>query len=157
FIFSFSVLRHLFAPQALPASASAASASFVRLMNASPDVGTVDIFVDGAKFLSNAQYGSVTDYLQLPAGHHRVQAALIGKGIGASVIAQTLSVQAGTAYTVVALGTKSTGYSLKVFVDNNLMVVGKAKVRFYDLSPRAYSLSIATGGLTIPGALSYTT
>ncbi|HTD18604.1 MAG TPA: sortase, partial [Ktedonobacteraceae bacterium] len=81
---------------------------------------------------------------------------LIGKGINASVIVQTLSVQAGTPYTVVARGTKSTGYSLKVFVDNNLMAVGMAKVRFYDLSPRAYSLSIATGGLTIPGALSYT-
>ena len=144
----------LLGTQALPASAE--SASFVRLVNASPDVGTVDIFVDGAKFLSNAQYGSVTDYLQLPAGHHRMQVALIGKGINASVIVQTLSVQAGTPYTVVARGTKSTGYSLKVFVDNNLMAVGMAKVRFYDLSPRAYSLSIATGGLTIPGALSYT-
>src|SRR6266436_4447278 len=145
----------LLSTQARPASASTAL-SFIRLINASPDVGTVDIFVDGAKFLSNAQYGSVTDYLQLPAGHHRMQVALIGKGINASVIVQTLSVQAGTPYTVVARGTKSTGYSLKVFVDNNLMAVGMAKVRFYDLSPRAYSLSIATGGLTIPGALSYT-
>src|SRR5258708_33177857 len=109
------VLLPLFATQAPPASAE--SASFVRLVNASPDVGTVDIFVDGAKFLSNAQYGSVTDYLQLPAGHHRVRVALVGKGIGASVIVQALSVQAGTAYTVAAIGTKSTGYSLKVFVD----------------------------------------
>src|SRR6266702_2349395 len=152
--FGLLALLLLLGTQALPASAE--SPSFVRLGNASPDVGIVDVFVDGAKFLSNTQYGSVTDYLQLPAEHHRVQVALIGKGIGASVIAQTLSVQAGTAYTVVALGTKSTGYSLKVFVDNNLMAVGMAKVRFYDLSPRAYSLSIATGGLTIPGALSYT-
>src|SRR6266496_307213 len=152
--FALLTLLLLFGTQALPVSAE--SPSFVRLVNASPDVGIVDIFVDGAGFLHNAQYGSVTDYLQLPAGHHRVQVALIGKGIGASVIAQTLSVQAGTAYTVVALGTKATGFSLKVFVDNNLMVVGKAKLRFYDLSPPAYSLSIATGGLTIPGALSYT-
>src|SRR5438552_3883390 len=152
--FGLLALLLLLGTQALPASAE--SPSFVRLGNASPDVGIVDVFVDGAKFLSNAQYGSVTDYLQLPAGHHRVQVALIGKGIGVSVIAQTLSVQAGTAYTVVALGTKSMGYSLKAFVDNNLMAVGMARVRFYDLSPRAYSLSIATGGLTIPGALSYT-
>src|SRR6266702_3136644 len=152
--FGLLALLFLFGTQALHASAE--SLSFIRIVDASPDVGTVDVFVDGARFLSNAQYGSVTDYLQLSAEHHRVQVALIGKGIGASVIAQALSVQAGTAYTVVALGTKSTGYSLKVFVDNNLMTVGMAKVRFYDLSPRAYSLSIATGGLTIPGALSYT-
>src|SRR6266487_3078253 len=89
--FALLTLLLLFGTQALPVSAE--SPSFVRLVNASPDVGIVDIFVDGAGFLHNAQYGSVTDYLQLPAGHHRVQVALIGKGIGASVIAQTLSVQ----------------------------------------------------------------
>src|SRR6266699_2485543 len=87
--FGLLALLLLLGTQALPASAE--SPSFVRLGNASPDVGIVDVFVDGAKFLSNVQYGSVTDYLQLPAGHHRVQVALIGKGIGASVIADTLS------------------------------------------------------------------
>ena len=142
--------------QALPASASAPSPSFVRLVNASPDVGTVDVFVDGAKFLGNARFATVTDYLQLPAGHHTVQAALIGKGIGAKVIIQRLSVQPGTAYTVAAIGTRATGFSLQVFVDDNLMASGMAKIRVYHLSPGTGSLSIATGGLTIPGALSYT-
>ena len=71
FTFALLALLLLLGIQALPASASAESPSFVRLVNASPDVGTVDIFVDGAKFLGNAQYGSVTGYLQLPAGLHR--------------------------------------------------------------------------------------
>src|SRR5690348_13521269 len=92
FTFALLALLLLLGTQTLPVSASAASPSFVRLVNASSDVGTVDIFVDGAKFLSNEQYGSVTDYLQLPAGQHKVQVALIGKGIGASVFSQTLSV-----------------------------------------------------------------
>ena len=139
---------------ALPASA--ASPSFVRLVNASPDVGTVDVFVDGKKFLGSAAFASVTDYLQLPAGHHNVQAALIGKGIGARVITQRLSVQPASAYTVAAIGTRARGHSLQVFVDNNLMASGMAKLRFYQLSPGTGPLSIATGGLTIPGALSYT-
>src|SRR5436309_11417384 len=134
----------------------AESPSFIRLVNASPDVGTVDVFVDGKKFLGNAMFASVTDYQQLPAGQHNVQVALIGKGIGASVITQKLSVQPGTAYTVAAIGTKATGFSLQVFVDNNLMASGKAEVRVYQLSPGTGPLSIATGGLTIPGALSYT-
>src|SRR6266571_2910578 len=143
----------LLGTQAYPVSA--ASPSFIRLVNASPDVGTVDVFVDGAKFLGNAQFATVTDYLQLPAGQHRVELALVGKGVGAAVIVQTLSVQAGTAYTVAAIGTKSTGFSLQIFVDNNLMARGMAKVRVYDLSLRTGPLSIATGGLTIPGALFY--
>src|SRR6266496_3925784 len=152
--FALLALLLLLGSQALPASAE--SSSFVRLMNASSDVGTVDVFVDGAKFLGNARFATVTDYLQLPAGHDSVQAALIGKGIGARVITQRLSVQPGTAYTVAAIGTRATGFSLQVFVDNNLMASGMAKVRVYHLSPGTGPLSIATGGLTIPGALSYT-
>src|SRR5438105_14980692 len=120
--FGLLALLLLLGTQALPVSAE--SPSFVRLVNASPDVGTVDVFVDGAKFLSNATFATITDYLQLPAGHHRVQVALIGKGTGASVITQALSVQPGTAYTVAAIGTKATGFSLQVLVDNNLIASG---------------------------------
>ncbi len=152
--FGLLALLLLLGTQTLPASAE--SPSFVRLVNASPDVGTVDVFVDGAKFLSNAMFATVTDYLHLPAGHHNVQVALIGKGIGARVITQRLSVQAGSAYTVAAIGTQATGFSLQVFVDDNLMATGMAKVRVYHLSPATGPLSIATGGLTLPGALSYT-
>src|SRR5436189_3619585 len=96
--FGLLALLLLLGTQALPASAE--SPSFVRLVNASPDVGTLDVFVDGANFLSNTTFATITDYLQLPAGHHSLQAALIGTGIGARVITQTLSVQPGTDYTV---------------------------------------------------------
>ena len=160
------LVRRVFLPCALlalllllgtqPLPAFAASPSFIRLVDASPAVGTMDVFVDGAKFLGNTMFATVTDYLQLPAGHHRVEAVLLGKGIGARVITQTLSVQPGTAYTVAAIGTKATGFSLQVFVDNNLMASGLAKVRFYHLSSGTGPLNIATGGLTIPRALSYT-
>src|SRR5260370_33188321 len=101
------LVRRLFLPCALlalllllgtqPLPAFAASPSFVRLVDASPAVGTMDVFVDGAKFLGNTMFATVTDYLQLPARHHRGEAVLIGKGIGAGAITQTLSVQHGTA------------------------------------------------------------
>ena len=94
--------------RALPASA--ASPSFIRIVDASPDVATVDVFVDGAKFQGNVQYATITDYRQLPAGSHKVLAALISKGASGKAVAQMLSVQAGVAYTVAAIGTKSTGY-----------------------------------------------
>jgi len=152
---TFALLALLLLLGTQPLPASAASPSFVRLVNASPDVGIVAVFVDGAKFLGNVQFATVTDYLQLPSGSHKVQAALISIG-GRTTIVQTLSVQAGIAYTVAAIGTKSTGFSLRVFVDNNLMAAGMAKVRVYHLSPGTGPLGIATGGHMIPGALSYT-
>jgi len=66
----------LFGVQALPASAGAPS--YVRLIQASPDVGTVDVFVDGNKWLGSLGFATVTDYKQLPAGRHKVQIALRG-------------------------------------------------------------------------------
>src|SRR5260370_6254743 len=99
-----------------PLPVSADSPSFVRIINASPDVGTVDIFVDGATLVGNNTFGMVTDYLQLPQGRHKVETALIGRGIGAAVISQTLSVRAGIAYTVAALGTRQNGFSLQAFM-----------------------------------------
>ncbi len=151
---TFALLALLLLLGTQPLPASAASPSFVRLVNASPDVGIVAVFVDGAKFLGNVQFATVTDYLQLPSGSHKVQAALISIG-GRTTIVQTLSVQAGIAYTVAAIGTKSTGFSLRVFVDNNLMAAGMARLRFYDLSPRSYTLSIAIGFNRLIAALSY--
>src|SRR5207248_4199550 len=124
-------------------SASAASPSFVRVIHASPEVGTADVFVDGKKLLSSFQFGAVTDYVALPAGPHKVQIALVGKGIGASAITQTLAVSPGVAYTVAAVGTKATGLSLEVFIDNNLVAPGTAKLRVYQLSPNAGSVSVA--------------
>ena len=147
-------LLALLGSRALPVSA-ATTPSLIRLINASPDVGTVDVFVDGAKFLGNAYFASTTDYLQLPSGPHKVELALIGKGAGAAVIVQKLSVQAGAAYTVAAIGTKSTGFSLQVFVDDNRMVSGMATVRVYDLSPQSGALSVAAGTNTLIGPVSY--
>src|SRR6266446_2369695 len=147
-------LLALLGTQALPVSA-ATTPSFIRLMNASPDVGTVDVFVDGAKFLGSARFARITDYLQLPSGPHKVELALLGKGAGAAVMVQKLSVQAGAAYTVAASGTKATGFSLQVFVDDNRMVSGMATVRVYDLSPQSGAVSVAAGTHTLSAPVSY--
>src|SRR5260221_2990934 len=138
-----------------PLPVSADSPSFVRIINASPDVGTVVIFVDGAKLVGNNTFGMVTDYLQLPQGRHKVQAALIGRGIGAAIISQTLSVRAGIAYTVAALGTRATGFSLQVFMDDNVMASGMTKVRIYQLSPGAGFVSVTVDGHTAVKNLPY--
>src|SRR5947207_2250054 len=114
--------------QALPAYAD--STAFVRIIHASPDIGTADIFVDGAKLLSSFQFGAITDYVRVPTGPHLVQVAAIGKGPGAALITQTLSVGGSVPYTVAAVGTNATSLSLQVFTDNNLLMTnGKAKLR----------------------------
>src|SRR5713101_4345210 len=41
-------------------SVAAQSLAFVRIVHASPDVGTANVFLDGSKLLSNFQFGTVT-------------------------------------------------------------------------------------------------
>ena len=147
-------LVSLFGVQARPASA-ATSPSFVRVIHASPFVGTADVFVDGAKLLSSFGFGAVTDYASIPPGPHKVQIALVGKGIGASALTETLSVSPGVAYTVAAIGTQASNLSLQVFVDNNFLSSGTAKLRVYELSPDAGAVTVAAAGNTLVSGISY--
>ncbi len=143
-----------FGIQAKPASA-ATSPSFVRIIHASPFVGTADVFVDGSKLLSSFAFGAVTDYATIPPGPHKVQIALVGKGIGASALTETLSVNPGSAYTVAAIGTQASNLSLQVFVDNNVLATGTTKFRVYELSPDAGSMTVAAAGQTLVNGISY--
>lgn len=154
-------LLAVFCVQASPVSAD--SPSFVRIIHAAPGIGTADVFVDGSVLLSSFQFAAVTGYATVPPGPHKVQIALVGKGSGAAVLTQTLAVSPGAAYTVAALGTQATGFSLQVFTDNNQIATGKAKVRFYHLSPGIGSVNVLNGsnmvvsGLAYPDASNYLT
>ncbi|HET9922196.1 MAG TPA: DUF4397 domain-containing protein [Ktedonobacteraceae bacterium] len=136
-------------------SAFADTPSFVRIIHASPFVGTADVFLDGKKILSDFGFGTVTGYVTIPPGPHKVQISLIGKGIGASVITQTLSVSPGVAYTVAAIGDKPNALGLQAFVDDNRLQPGLTKVRFYHLSPGTGSYNVSEGGKQVVQGLSY--
>jgi|SRR5437667_5135924 len=135
--------------------AHAESPSFVRIIHASPDVGSADVFVDGQHLLSNFQFGTVTQYVTLAPGPHLVQVALIGRGPSAAAINQNITVVSGDVYTVAALGTKSEGFKLQVYNDNNQVASGIAKMRVYDLSPDTGLNSITTNNNQVCGVMSY--
>ncbi len=156
---SFSVLLGVIALLLCLASTAFAASNddmaYVRVIHASPAAGTVDVFVDGKSLLTNFTFGTVTDYVSVPAGSHEIKVAPAGKGIDAAVITQSVSVNGGLPYTVAAVGTKDSGFSLQAFADNNLMPGNMAKVRVYHLSPNAGPVDIATGGKTAVSGLTY--
>ncbi|HXZ03992.1 MAG TPA: DUF4397 domain-containing protein [Ktedonobacteraceae bacterium] len=136
-------------------TASAWSKAFVRVVHASPAAGPVDVYVDGSKLLNDFTFGSVTGYVPVAAGSHRIQVAPDGKGRKASVIDVTVTLSGGTYYTAAALGTTSSGFSLKAFVDNNWVPNNMTKVRVYHLSPDAGPVNVAAGGATVIHGLTY--
>ncbi len=149
-----ALLAYLLLP-AGTAGAAAQDNAFVRVVHASPAAGNVDVFVDGGKLLSNFAFGTVTDYVPLAEGPHRIQVAPAGKGIGAAVINEMVSVNAGVPYTVAAIGDSASTLGLQAFVDNNLLSGAMAKVRVYHLSPNAGPVDVAAGGKTVISGLTY--
>jgi Domain of unknown function (DUF4397) len=135
--------------------AGAASPSFVRIIHASPDIGSADVFVDGKHLLSNFQFGTVTGYVSMAPGPHVVKVGVIGRGPDAATITQTLTVNSGDVYTVAALGTQKEGFKLEAFNDNNLVQEGKAELRFYNLSPDTQLNSVSSNNNTLCGTLPY--
>lgn len=133
----------------------AATPAYIRVIHASPAVGTADVFVDGNLLLSSFAFGSVTNYAPLPPGPHKVQIALVGKGIGAAVITQTLAVQPGVVYTAAAIGSSATGLSIEVFIDDNFLSVGQAKARIYNLSPDAGAFNVSANSNVLLNQVSY--
>jgi hypothetical protein len=135
--------------------AKAPSPSFVRIIHASPFVGTADVFLDGKKLLSSFAFGAITDYAAIPPGPHKVQIALVGKGVGAAALTQTLAVSPGIAYTVAATGATATSLALNVFIDNNFIAPGATKLRVYHLSPNVGSLDLISNGNAIVQGITY--
>ena len=135
--------------------AKADSPSYVRVIHASPDIGTATVFVDGNMLLNNFQFGTVTPYATISAGPHKVQVGLIGTGPNAATITQTLSVDPGVVYTVAALGTTQDGFRLQTFIDDNTVKSGSAKVRVYHLSPGTGSVNVIEDGSTVVSGLAY--
>lgn len=134
--------------------AQAATPAFVRIVHASPFVGTADVYLDGnpKPLLQTFPFGDVTDYASIPPGPHKVQIALVGKGIGGAALTETLAVQPGGVYTIAAIGTTPTSLTLKVFVDSNLATNGMSRVRIYQLSPDGGWLDIRDNGKWMAGA-----
>jgi energy-converting hydrogenase Eha subunit E len=64
------VMAGIAGPAITPAFAD--SPALVRIIHAAPAVGTADIFLDGQKILSDFGFGTVTGYVSIPPGPHKV-------------------------------------------------------------------------------------
>ncbi len=135
----------LFRSASVAKAADPDTSSYVRVIHASPFVGTADIFVDGKLLLSSFQFAAVSDYVAVPPGSHDVKVSLVGKGINAAVLTQKLTVPSNKVLTVAALGTEPQKLSVQVFEDDNQVVPNQARVRVYHLAPDAGNVEVQVG------------
>lgn len=130
-LFGASLLALLVA--ALPAAAAERPA-LVRIVHAAPDTPPVDVRIDERVVLTSAQFPTISDYLEVPAGAHTL--TLTPSAGGTAVLTSQASFEAGAVYTVAAIGLANV--TAEVYRDDLAApAAGKARVRIIHTSPDA--------------------
>ncbi len=88
---------------ALPAFGQAASEARARFVHAIPGASAIDIYTDNTLTIANLQLGDASLYVHLPAGEHQV--TVTQANVTTALWTQTITVDAGSAYTYVAATT----------------------------------------------------
>ena len=122
-----------------------------RVVHVSPDAPNVDVYVDGGDpVLADVPFGTVSDYLAVPAGDRQVEITAAGDA-STSVFNSAVTVETDTDYTLAATGEISDGadqaFEVLTLVDDNSSVdSGMARLRAVHASPDAPAVDITAGG-----------
>jgi hypothetical protein len=130
---------------AVPASAGGGRTTKVRAFHNSPDTPPVDIYVNGAKTLSNVAYGTLSDYLRVPRGTYNVQVKVAPSGAG-DPAALEADVRLGRRPTTIAAIGSLTGdgspLRLKVLRDRDTRSRHLTRLRVAHTSPDAPAVDV---------------
>ena len=127
---------------AVGAGASDSEAAQVRVAHLSPDAPAVDVLVDGEAVLEDVEFGTVSEYLQLPADEYQI--TIQTSEDEAVVFEGEVAVEAGTMYTIAAVGevTEET-FEPAIYVDDfDVPSEDNASVRLVHASPDAPAVDV---------------
>ena len=130
---------------AVPASAHGGGTAKVRAFHNSPDTPAVDIYVNGAKTLSEVTYGTLSDYLRVPQGTYHVQVK-VAPSTAADPAALEADVRLGQRPVTIAAIGSLTGdggpLQLKVLRDRDNVSRHLARLRVAHTSPDAPAVDV---------------
>ncbi|TYR81643.1 DUF4397 domain-containing protein [Priestia megaterium] len=118
----------------------------VRMIHASPDAPSVDVFMNDEAVSEGANFKDVTDFISVQAGSHEIEIYEVGtKGTKNPVLKATLVVESGQSYTVAAVN-KAANLELKAFTNNTQGTADKANLRVGHFSPDAPTVNVGPKG-----------
>ena len=130
---------------AAPASADGDRTAKVRAFHNSPDTPAVDIYVNGAKTLSDVTYGTLSDYLEVPRGTYNVQVK-VAPSTGSDPAALEADVRLGRRPVTIAAIGSLTGdggaLQLKVLRDRDTVSRYLTRLRVAHTSPDAPAVDV---------------
>jgi MYXO-CTERM domain-containing protein len=135
----------------VPQAAAQDDTAQVRVIHASPDAPAVDIYVNGeaVSALSNVPFFTASDFLSLPAGDQQIAVAPAGTSVDDAVISATVTLNAGSAYSIAAVGLLE-NIQAQVYEENlSPTAEGEARVYVYHFSPDAPAVDIRLADGTV--------
>jgi hypothetical protein len=118
-----------------------AKSPFIRLLHASPNTPTVDVYANDNLVARNLSYKEFTEYFPVPAGSYRISAFPTGQKSN-PVLSANISVPAGAILTVAGVGS-APNLSVLTISDRMMPIPpGKTYVKFVHLSPNAQSVDV---------------
>jgi CSLREA domain-containing protein len=131
---------------ALQLSLQTDSASFanVRLVNAIPASGAIDLWTQGITVFQNIPYTATSAYRQYQGNPLNAQIKTTG---GGTILTSTaLSLQPDGDHTIIAINSLASAETLLLTDDNMLPPWGKSRVRFVNASPDAPAVDVIVLG-----------
>lgn len=134
----------------------------INVLHLSPDAPAVDVLLNGDVALENVAFGDFSGWVAVPAGEHQVQVVPTGEMADAAVIDAMVTVEAGAAYHIAAIGMVADIQPAIFQADLSMLMDDNARIRVIHTSPDAPAVDIAvTGGdalienLEFPNASDY--
>lgn len=120
---------------------------FVRLVHGVADGPAVDVYANDTLIAPNLAFGTATEHLALPAGDYSVE--LRAAGTADALLTDDVTVEAGTAATVVAQGTAAE-LALGVYADDTAGIsADSALVSLINVVPGDSSVTLDADGSTL--------
>ncbi|HEY8319526.1 MAG TPA: DUF4397 domain-containing protein [Amnibacterium sp.] len=147
---------------ALPAAAASGDTGWVRVAHLSPDTKQVDVTLSSLSGgttlykLSSVGYGAVSQYIKLPPGTYAIAMVPAGAPAGSTpVVKASVTVDAGKASTVAALGLNK-DLQTHVYADDlTAPASGKSRVRVLQASTKHDTVTVKVGSQAVASDLSF--
>ncbi|MEN7343030.1 MAG: DUF4397 domain-containing protein, partial [Pseudomonadota bacterium] len=125
-------------------------AAGLRVLHASPDAPAVNVLIDGAITVENADYKAGTGFLTVTPGTYSVQVDGLTPGAATTVIGPVdITLESATNYSVIAIGEVASIAPLIISNPQTAVNAGNVRLEVVHAAPNAPSVSVFA---TAPGA-----
>ena len=132
----------------LTAGCGSGGSTRLRVLNAVPDEGSLDVLVDSSSVSTDLAYGTSTGYLSVKSGSHQI--GIEPSGSSTTLLQQSINFSSGSDTTIISSGFSTQIANLVLTDDNATPTSGDFKIRIINASP---NLGPADVYIVTPGTL----